>query len=408
MSDPILRAAAAFQTPGQHKVFIVSHSYGEGGATGNNTYYRMLTQRWPTQMAFALQRHFFPPSANCGVGYVDIHAREFVSQPFPASAGGPVSFAVSGGGTFVPPNVMDLTGDSTAYGGVSYTQTTNETTTITALGTSLKIHFGQGSATYAPFTVSIDGGSPITVTPSTTGGARFDGFYQTSILGRGTHTFLITPTSGQVAVIRGVEHFDGDEANHIHNINGSRGAWMLSDFISSGVATSTGLANTLSSAGLCPNPDLVCIMCLVNDYQLGTRTAANAQSDLGTIITNIKTACSNTPSFLIAIEPQIGTPLQTPLDVWSAYVAAANAVAAADPTNVFTVDLGQTIAEPTNGNNHDNGEYLSDNVHPFDHYHTLMGQLLAQPMITASASVSKIPTLGSLTRPHQFQPGFAR
>lgn len=261
--------------------------------------------------------------------------------------------------------------------------------TLTFTGTSFIIHHQVGAVTSVPFTVTVDGGAPVTVTPSTAGGATPRGIYTSAVLTRGVHTVIVAPVGATVLVIFGATIFDGDETTGIHSYaNGVSGA--TSTVVAAGQASATA---TLDQAAVAPNPALVTI-------HLGTNNSSGPtlQTDLTQIIANVKAACTLTPSFLLISPPRttnITPTLSTALD------AAVRAVAAADPTNVACLILSDYfITSPSVGNAYVNGIFSTDAIHPSDAGHAFTAQLILgrllgthQVLSPGEAAIAEVVTL---------------
>lgn len=301
------------------------------------------------------------------------------------------SFSGSGGSN----NYWTFTGGSSnttsswLFGSGRANTGTGTSATLTFTGTSFIIHHQVGAVTSVPFTVTVDGGSPVTVTPPTTGGVTPRGIYTSSALTRGVHTVVVAPVGSTVMVIFGATIFDGDETTGIHSYaNGVSGA--TSTVVAAGQASATA---TLDQAAVAPNPALVTI-------HLGTNNSSGPtlQTDLTQIIANVKAACTLTPSFLLISPPRttnITPTLSTALD------AAVRAVAAADPTNVACLVLSDYfITAPSVGNAYVNGIFSTDAIHPSDAGHgftaqLILGRLLGthQVISPGEAAIAEVVTL---------------
>lgn len=196
--------------------------------------------------------------------------------------------------------------------------------------TGWTVLYGQGPSA-AAFTVSIDGAAPVTVTPDTTGVVRSDGSWSSTPLPRGFHTIKIT-ASGSSAVIEGAYAHDGDRVSGIQMLSSGRASQPVSAFTAS--------TSWLSRIGQL-DPDLVLI--LPGATEFGAQTAAATfQADLAALVNAVQAAGSPAPQIVI-----LGTyPRQdvaSPTVPWAAYLAAMDAVAAAD-TGVSFYDLAPAFA----------------------------------------------------------------
>jgi lysophospholipase L1-like esterase len=313
------------------------------------------------------------PTGRGGFGYLNTYWTSFSG-----SSGSDAYWTFSGGGS--------TASGTSPFGGKKYVFSAGETATLTFTGTSFKIHHRQGDGTSIPFTVTIDGGAPATVTPSTTGGGNTRGVYTSSTLTRGAHTVVIAPASGaNTMIIYGATLYDGDETGGIHVYNDGFFGWTSTQFLA-GIGASFTDAQTLAA-----NPALVTIHLGTNDYSTGVATATYG-SNLASIIANVKSAVSNTPSFLLIVPSQRF--VTSPANAWSGYAAAAKAVAAADPTNVAVLDLSDHFIDvPTSGNSYTGGLYNTDQIHPTDAGHKFIAQLALGQLLGAVEPVE----LGEVT-----------
>jgi lysophospholipase L1-like esterase len=315
-----------------------------------------LDNGYPYRLIRALQKQT-TVAARGGFGYLPTYL-----PAFSGSSGSDNYWTFAGGTT--------ITLSSWLFGSGRINFGASTSATLTYTGTSCVIHHQVGAATSVPFTVTVDGGAPVTVTPSTTGGATFRGVYTTPTVARGVHTVVCAPVGSTVMTIVGATLFDGDETGGIHAyVNGVSGA------NSTTVATNqAGATATLDQAAVTPNPALVTI-------HLGTNNSIPAalQTDLTTIIANVKAACTITPSFLVIAPPRtsgISPTTSATLD------AAVRAVTAADPSNVASLVLSDHVIDaPTVGNNYAQGIFTTDAIHPSDAGHLFLAQLLLGRLI---------------------------
>lgn len=342
------QALASADTAGMNW-WALGDSYTEGTAasTLDNTY------MW--QVLRVLQKRL-TSAGRGGFGYLNA-GTTFASTP---------TWAYSGGGA---------NGDGTAvWAGKRRVFAAGETATLTFVGTSFIIGHRAGDASSIPYTVTTDGGAPVTVTPSTTGGFATTGQYTSPTLARATHTVVLAPVNpANVMAVWGATLFDGDETSGIHlYTHGIHGATATSYLAGLG-------ASFTSQQVVAPNPALVTLMLGVNDFNLGV-VPATMQADLTSIIANVKSACTLTPSFLLIVPPQFNK--TSPAFPWTSYVNAVKGVAAADPTNVAVLDLTDHFIDvPVSGNSFTHGLMNADQIHPSDAGHQFIAQLVVQRLL---------------------------
>lgn len=242
--------------------------------------------------------------------------------------------------------------------------------------TSVEVYFQQGPGAGA-FTVTVDAGSPVTVTPNTTGTAnRGDGVYSSPPLAAGSHTFLITATAA--TAINGIYVRNGDETTGIRVFQSGRSGSITSDW--------SGASRTLMQRLAQLNPPLVTIMLGSNDFNTSINPIT-FQTALQSLVNQIKAAVTPTPSILI-----VGTYRRmdsTPTYSWDLYLAAMAAVAAADPANVEYINISAPY--PTSPQLNASTLVIdTDLIHQTDKGHALMGDLLAAA-ITSPAPDTPVP-----------------
>jgi lysophospholipase L1-like esterase len=238
------------------------------------------------------------------------------------------------------------------YGWGSRGVTLSGTPTITV--TADKVTLIAAATTAAgSYTYTVDGGAPVTVT---TGGqaANLDGGIRTTVtLGAvgGSHTIALASASGTVH-FDAILVFNGDQASGLHIIDSSHSGFQ---------SVSTTFTNYGHLAQAVP-PDLVVIEFWSND-QTSNVTAATFQSNIQTLISTIKAGCTtagaHSPSFLLVAVANNSNDTGATVKR-SAYIAAMQAVAAADPSNVVFFDLAGRVPA---ANASDNLGLYYDGIH---------------------------------------------
>lgn len=270
-----------------------------------------------------------------------------------------------------------------ALGRRSYSIPNAGTLTRTDTCTGYQVQYAQGPGS-GPFTIKIDGATLATITPDTTGAARSDGVWTSSVLTRASHTLLITATTATPAIIDGAYVIDGDNTAGIRVYDDGMGGAALSDFQTSGTTRFAQLA-----------PGLIVLIPGATEFGANT-PVATFKANLAALIAQRKAALTLPASFLI-----VGTfkrPDVTGRD-WAPYLTAMQELAAADPTNIGYVDLSTQF--PTDSTTGDPYNLLTDgDIHLTDRGHALLGDLLAgvlldltktRPVSGASPVVSVTP-----------------
>jgi len=222
--------------------------------------------------------------------------------------------------------------------GYSYTTTNGSSMTFTAdvPGTAISVAYNDTSST---FTVSVDGATPVTVTP---GGTNAIHFYTVTGLVDTTHTVAITATSAFVVPI----------AVNVYRASGLR-VHDAAEFGSQATqwATNTYGNRVWNVAQTVLNPDVVHISLGVNDLNAGGRTVSQVIADL----TTIRNVWPNADAILYGQYQPSGVATST----WAQYIQALYALAAT--LNCPLVDLYQRSGGYTNANT--NG-MMGDTTHP--------------------------------------------
>lgn len=349
-------------------IMCVGDSFTEGYQATN-----FIDNRWVAKLVSGLQTTYM--GAAGGLGYANIYSTV-------VPGGGSTS-----GSAYWTKAHNTLVNETGTFGYRTYTPDTNEVLTFNYTGTSIKLHYRQGTASNVPFTVNVDSGGAVTVTPSTTGGANNQGTYSTPVLSHGAHSAVITPQASGIAYIKGAFVYDGDETTGIRIWDNAQYGYTSTNFLSLFCDTPS-LTDTMST-NLCANPDLVIVMGGLNDGNAGIGTTT-FQTNLQSIITNIKSFCTNSPSFLLVGE--YNAPSLYGGDQ-SAYYATMQTVAMYDSANVTYMSLlGQMIT----------GDISGDNLHPSNQGYAHIASLIQQFLAPAS-SFNQVGL-----RPHLFSPGNAR
>ncbi|QKS21007.1 SGNH/GDSL hydrolase family protein [Curtobacterium sp. Csp1] len=233
--------------------------------------------------------------------------------------------------------------------------------TFTVSATSVRIAWLRDTGT-GSFTYSVNGGATTTVNTS---GAHADG-QTTTIAGLSgvTDTITIALNSGYV-IIEGLYVYNGDETRGIRVWESGHFGWTAANFIStpSGGTATDWLAHVTNV-----QPSLVVVELGEND---ATKvSAATYQSNLSTLISNVKAACTAAPSIVLVAGPERNNTL---VEAWANYVAAMKSIASNDST-IDVLDL-TTVLPKVNGAP---AGWYADSVHPSNRGHAEIATALVE------------------------------
>lgn len=288
-----------------------------------------IDDRWIEQLTTTLRGNY--GAGVGGVGFVNI-----LNNCANGSTAGTAYWVLGGGGS------ADIA-DARAFAHQTYNTAINEVVTLHYTGTSFKLQYTLGSSA---FTVAVDGGSPVTVTPGA--GSTYQGWYTSPILSYATHTAVITPTAGQRAKVHGAFVYGGDETKGFHLWDNGQSGLL-------GVGESGYVPTDQLATGACVNPALVLLSFGTNDYgsHIDTATFVTAMQ---TIISTVNGLCSIHPSWALIAPHERGDGSGSP--TWAQYITAFQTV-----TGVTFIDMSALMVKPTNGNGHSGGKCTTDNVH---------------------------------------------
>lgn len=249
----------------------------------------------------------------------------------------------------------------------SATLASAQTMTYTANCTGAEIHYARGTGS-SNFTYTIDGGSPVTVTVSTSGAAgTHDGIHQSATLPAGNHTFVITGP----ALINGVYINYGDRSAGVRSYNGGHGGYNSGNFSGSGGDSSWTRINAIA-------PSLIIISPTSNDF-ISSFDPATTAANVETMIRTIRLNVTSNPDILIVQQHKRLDAVSVTTDptyTYADYAAPLQAVARRHERVYFT-DLSP-YGPFTNDAAHDPENLLdTDSVHLRDPGHRLRAYLLA-------------------------------
>jgi lysophospholipase L1-like esterase len=247
----------------------------------------------------------------------------------------------------------------------------------TFTGTAVTVLFEQGPGA-GVFTVAIDGGAPVTVTPDTTGATRNDGTWTSSTVTAGSHTVRITGVG--TCVIESVYLHNGDQAAGVQMHNSGLGGATTAD-----LAATPGLTTRLAQL----QPALVLMLLTSNDYQAGTNPATS-KTRVQSWLTGLFAAVSPAPSVLL-VHPHRRLDVTAPAFPWEQYGQALADIAAADPERVAYADLSGLY--PASQAADTLNLIDSDDIHLTDGGHQVMADALASNLafgVTYDAALSRV------------------
>jgi lysophospholipase L1-like esterase len=230
--------------------------------------------------------------------------------------------------------------------------------------TGFDVYFVQGPGS-GSFTVTIDGGTPTTVTPDASGAAgRHDGTWTSTALTRGTHTLVITAVS--TCNISSVYAQDSDATTGVRLYNSGRASTTASSFTSN--------TTMWQRAANLPNTALVVLMLGANDYASSV-DPATFKANILTLINNAKSALTTQlPDFLL-----INTYKRldvTPAHAYERYGEVMEELAE-EQDRVYYMDLAGFYPTANDAANDPQNLIDTDNMHMTNAGHAYMARLIA-------------------------------
>lgn len=220
------------------------------------------------------------------------------------------------------------------------------TFTLTQSGT-VRLEWGEYGGS-GPVTVTIDG---TLVNTQATAGSVYLNTWTSATLAAGSHTVLLTGT-GADAYVTGLTVFNGAATSGVQFVNGGHGGWKTSNW--------SATASTWTPKVTAEQPHLVVIGLGLNDY-LTSVASATTKTNLQTIITSVRGACSTDPSIVLWNFPAAGP--GTFAEPFRNYRKVIREVAAAD-AGIFLYDIGSRLPSPIADNSA--AYFAGDQLHPTD------------------------------------------
>jgi lysophospholipase L1-like esterase len=235
--------------------------------------------------------------------------------------------------------------------------------------TGFDLHYVQGPG-QGSFTVSVDGGSAVTVTPNTTGAAnRHDGTYTVTGLTEGSHTILVTATNA--CIINGVYVHNGDATTGVRIYNSGLGGADSTDFVASNADTIWTRAATLDTS-------MVLLMLGSNDFSSST-DPDTFKDNVYTLIRKVWTNLSSTRPDVVLVNSykrfdQVGYGT-----VYNYQQYAEKMEELAEEYNgVYYVDIADLYPLVNDSVNDPLNLVDTDSIHMTDAGHRFMARVLAQ------------------------------
>lgn len=194
---------------------------------------------------------------------------------------------------------------------------------ITVTGDRFWITYVKGNSVGA-FTVTVDGGAPVTVDAYDSGPVVTTGVYDTGVLTRGPHTIKVQPSAGgtnpvsttRLMGLDGIMVFDGDggaaagTGKGVRWWDGAHSGYKASDF---------NITGTWITTVPVVSPDLVTIHFGGNEYLLGI-ASETFRSSLTGLINKVRAATTTNPSILLLLPHEItDTTGYTPIEPMANY-----------------------------------------------------------------------------------------
>lgn len=226
--------------------------------------------------------------------------------------------------------------------------------------TGFTILFAEGDGAQ-PFTVQVDGGNDVIVTPNSSGVKRYTGIQTVySGLTRGYHNLKITATNA--CTINYVSAHDGDETSGFNlatsGVSGAKASDLTDPYMYQAIGTW--------------GADLVIIMIGSNDYASNTNPATY-KTNVATMISNVK---ANTSASIVLAHSYRRLDVGSPTYPWSQYATQLQALANENEGVVFVDISGEGWPESQVA---DTSNLIdSDNIHQTDAGHEYMSILMAE------------------------------
>lgn len=237
--------------------------------------------------------------------------------------------------------------------------------------TGWELHYSQGPD-QGEFTYTVDGGSPQTVTPDTTGVYRHDGMTITGSISRGSHTLVITATG--TFEFNGCYAFDGDRNTGFRAYNSGTGGATAATFINVNSYTLLERADVI--------PDLAGIVYMVgaNDWNINVNPATY-EANIETFYNNAEAVLTTQKPDYILVNTYARYDTLNPTYPWARYGQAMANLARRLP-RVYYMDLHPYFPTANTAAADPEDMMGSDNTHMNQAGHYYMGQLIAQKIIT--------------------------
>lgn len=285
-------------------ILTIGTSISEGGSV------TAYTDRWLDLLVASLRSTHQPAGVTGGRGYVPaFYAVSTLTDPFTYSGG------------------TDTGNRGLGHRARSMSANAN-TMSITVTCTSFHL-FYVTAPTLGEFEVIIDGGSPTTIdsySASAVNGVK----WSSGALGAGSHTVVISPNSlNESCIIEGIMVYNGDETKGIRAWDAAKGGSNSSTF--------GGPTDNWKGAVASVNPDLTIIEMGVNEWWAGSLTAAQFETNMGNIVTDVRSQAPNTSIMFVILYERGGTGFSGS-ETWDDFADAMQSLADSDG-DIAVLDL---------------------------------------------------------------------
>lgn len=310
--------------------------------------------RWPNRMLDRLRTRLPLAGVTGGYGYIPAYWTH-------ATPANPWTFT----GNTANTNTNGLGRLAKAMGADAGAGPGSGTVTVTCSSATIAFYMGTGGSA----TISIDGGAAATFTNSGASGVKT---WSSGALSPGSHSFVVT-RAAQTIELLGIMVMNGDETSGIRYWDGAQSGSRADQFN----AADGGKDEWVNNIGPLVTPDLVLVEWMTNDYT--ARTPAQYQ----TTLTNVRTLVrSKTAAPILWVAPYERIATGFGGATWAQYVAAMQAVAAADTGDsafLNVADYVPRLSPDTNG-------ALADGTHPSDKFANYLGELVADYIVNRWAA----------------------
>lgn len=320
----------------------------------------LFAGRWAAQATRRL-RLANPTTVNGstgGYGFIPVRSTGETSYTWPITANG----GAAGWGTAPQGPVR---------GAAIANSSGNLTFTAPASTTSAQVMF-YANGDDSQFSYQVNSGAVTTETVSASTG---DGALTSSISISGGQVLTVSWVSGTV-YLEGIVHYAGDENSGIAIHGCGRFGWQAGETGDSDGWNQSGYGAGYdwqpSIAAL--NPAAILLFLGINDAKYYSASAYQANTE--TLVSGLRATSGLATTPIIPVIPYEAT--ESFISAWSAYCAAIRALAAADTVGAQVIDLNYRMPAVSSGALY--GNLYSDDWHPNDRGHALVGKIIAEAL----------------------------